>query len=177
MEHADFVEMSTCVCVQSSVCVCLCSRVCVCVLVQSSVYAEWRGDDASACRLPFIEIPLVAAVFPSFQEMTRRASAWWIGRGRAAERCSAAHILGNMCSGYILSGTNGIIITGGNVSLMHDAVPWFSLCFASHSSSWAVCCTLGKSSTSISVRKEIRFECRSKLRLLCWKIMTWFSLI
>lgn len=42
---------------------------CVCVSVRS-----WGGDDASVCRLPFIEVPRVAAVFPSPQEMTRRVS-------------------------------------------------------------------------------------------------------
>lgn len=70
VEHADYVQLSEDVCTVRRICKCI-VEICVCVCV----YTEWGGDDVSACRLPFIEIPRVAAVFPSPQEMTRRVSA------------------------------------------------------------------------------------------------------
>lgn len=94
---------------------CIC--VCVCVSVRS-----WGGDDASVCRLPFIEVPRVAAVFPSPQEMTRRVSGWWIGRARAAEHGSTAHILGIIYPGVLPPGTNGIIITREDQRMMFQCL-------------------------------------------------------
>lgn len=98
----------------------------MCVFVRSGMYAEWGGDNISACRLPFIEIPRVAAVSPNTQEMTRRVTGWWIFPARATEHASTAHIviIYPVCHP---SGTNGIIITSENLRMMF--IPWLSFAY------------------------------------------------
>lgn len=79
------------------------------------VYTEEVGTDVLVCRLPFMELSRVAAVFPYPQEMTRRI---WDDKSVLQEQQSMAsppHIPGTIYSSSIPSGTNGIIITGRNM--------------------------------------------------------------